>query len=380
MVTPLKKRRLANYKEDQENAINEQEETIEPAESPLKAVPNGLKKQILQNLVLEAVLDKAMEDIYNTPTTSATSTTTASATVSTSSEAQDPVPETPAPQTEVKNEVKNEVKSEAVPTIASPIKSNQSSPEAPQPKVLKSLPEPNSAFKSFFTSNVSLEALEAEIAASKKQRESTLISVTEEIKSIKPDESAEVKHEVADEGHANVTSSPTKVEAEESSSTSETKESVIISIEEEKAIAAVQAKIEAAIASTITPKSEVKVPKTETITTSEVKSEDPMPSSSEATPSPVAAPPQVVAAPPLEEPKPKAKKRVSLADYKSLRKVNNSNNSSTCTTPVEATPPPSMISTSLPPLPAPPTRKPVIETAPAGKYWHLSSYWLKQES
>ena len=49
MVTPLKKRRLANYKEDQENAINEQEETIEPAESPLKAVPNGLKKQILQN-------------------------------------------------------------------------------------------------------------------------------------------------------------------------------------------------------------------------------------------------------------------------------------------------------------------------------------------
>ena len=32
-------------------------------------------------------------------------------------------------------------------------------------------PEPNSAFKSFFNSNVSLEALEAEIAASKKQRE-----------------------------------------------------------------------------------------------------------------------------------------------------------------------------------------------------------------
>ena len=35
-------------------------------------------------------------------------------------------------------------------------------------------PEPNSAFKSFFNSNVSLEALEAEIAASKKQREAVI--------------------------------------------------------------------------------------------------------------------------------------------------------------------------------------------------------------
>ena len=41
------------------------------------------------------------------------------------------------------------------------------------------LVEPNSAFKSFFNSNVSLEALEAEIAASKKQREA--IEVKEEV-------------------------------------------------------------------------------------------------------------------------------------------------------------------------------------------------------
>ena len=43
-------------------------------------------------------------------------------------------------------------------------------------------PEPNSAFKSFFNSNVSLEALEAEIAASKKQREAVIeIKAEEEI-------------------------------------------------------------------------------------------------------------------------------------------------------------------------------------------------------
>merc|ERR1712038_248658 len=66
--------------------------------------------------------------------------------------------------------------------------------------------------------------------------------------------------------------------------------------------------------------------------------------------------------PPVSETKPKAKKRVSLADYKSLRKVNNSNNSSTCSTPpVEATPTPPLssvagggcatTSSSLPPVP-----------------------------
>merc|ERR1719412_3156155 len=50
--------------------------------------------------------------------------------------------------------------------------------------------------------------------------------------------------------------------------------------------------------------------------------------------------------------KPKVKKRLSLADYKSLRKASNSNNSSTCSTPVEVTPS-TLTATSLPPLPAP---------------------------
>lgn len=51
-----------------------------------------------------------------------------------------------------------------------------------KPAVVVKAPEPNSAFKSFFNSNVSLEALEAEIAASKKQREAVIeVKVEEEL-------------------------------------------------------------------------------------------------------------------------------------------------------------------------------------------------------
>ena len=73
-VTPLKKRRLANYKEDTENEEKFLENLggdspVKDASGHVKHVPNGLKKQILQNLVLEAVLDKAMEDMLATPAT-----------------------------------------------------------------------------------------------------------------------------------------------------------------------------------------------------------------------------------------------------------------------------------------------------------------------
>ena len=73
MVTPLKKRRLANYKEDTENEEQLMENIVSVAgdsvanANAVKHVPNGLKKQILQNLVLEAVLDKAMEDMLAAP-------------------------------------------------------------------------------------------------------------------------------------------------------------------------------------------------------------------------------------------------------------------------------------------------------------------------
>lgn len=57
-VAPLKKRRLASYKDDQDNS----------------KLPNGLKKKFFSNLVLEAVLDRAHEDMCGTNRSSAVST------------------------------------------------------------------------------------------------------------------------------------------------------------------------------------------------------------------------------------------------------------------------------------------------------------------
>lgn len=135
-VTPLKKRRLANYKEDQE-----QDEADEAEVANMK-VPNGLKKKLLQNLVLEAVLDRAMEDMLATPTATATTTTT----------------------TETKSEV--QVQPEVTPRNNPADVKTSSSAET----TIKT-PEPSSVFKSFFKSNVSIEALEAELEATKRQRE-----------------------------------------------------------------------------------------------------------------------------------------------------------------------------------------------------------------
>jgi len=71
--TPLKKRRLATYNEMEEqtkvdvgdsnpmNSINNLD-LSPPVNDKLKSLPNGLKKRLISNLVLEAVLDKAMED------------------------------------------------------------------------------------------------------------------------------------------------------------------------------------------------------------------------------------------------------------------------------------------------------------------------------
>merc|ERR1719150_709100 len=172
MVTPLKKRRLANYKEDTENeeqlmdslAVGDTSPPVKGSNavhgSPSRHVPNGLKKQILQNLVLEAVLDKAMEDMLSEPTALPESSDEAKA-------GDESKEEPEAEMMEEEPEVKPEPEPEVDTTNKSP--------------VVKA-PEPNSAFKSFFNSNVSLEALEAEIAASKKQREAVIeVKVEEEI-------------------------------------------------------------------------------------------------------------------------------------------------------------------------------------------------------
>jgi hypothetical protein len=51
-VTPLKKRRLASYKDDQDHNSDSS-----------SRMPNGLKNKLMSNLVLEAVLDRALEDM-----------------------------------------------------------------------------------------------------------------------------------------------------------------------------------------------------------------------------------------------------------------------------------------------------------------------------
>jgi len=68
--TPLKKRRLATYNETEEQMRVEVGDNINtnnlnlssPVNEKLKSLPNGLKKRLISNLVLEAVLDRAMED------------------------------------------------------------------------------------------------------------------------------------------------------------------------------------------------------------------------------------------------------------------------------------------------------------------------------
>lgn len=269
MVTPLKKRRLANYKEDQE------QEHPEDQMDNVK-VPNGLKKQILQNLVVEAVLNKAMEDMLATP---AASTVAAS---------------------EVKPEVKEEVKA----------------------------PEPNSAFKSFFNTNVALEALEAEIAASKKQREE------EHAQTFSPPPNDEVKQESVE---MEVGGQTENVSADESaiSACTPLDDSALPNKTEE------QTKAEKINETVI---KEEEQPQLEEV-------EEPVGvtlAASSATPPPT---PQLA----VMEAKPKAKKRVSLADYKSLRRVSSSN--STPSTPVVEATPPTLLSTavSLPPVPLPAT-------------------------
>ena len=62
--TPLKKRRLAEYTNDASEDVvsNNVDETDSSVSDKIKSLPNGLKKRLMHNLVLEAVLDKAMED------------------------------------------------------------------------------------------------------------------------------------------------------------------------------------------------------------------------------------------------------------------------------------------------------------------------------
>ena len=310
MVTPLKKRRLANYKEDQE--LQENEELVK--------VPNGLKKQILQNLVLEAVLDKAMEDMLATDGTETNSDkketkvdfSEAEETEIVTSNTDDDKADEQAEvkDVEMKEDVKVEeeeepedIKDEPLETKTEKDETELRSPEkevkiekSPLKKdklaIPSSLLEPNSAFKSFFNSNVSLEALEAEIAASQKQRESVGLQSpsndalfspvpTTSSTNLSENESSEDKVEVKMED------SEDNPEIEHLDSKEELKEEPEVDI---------------------TQKIEEKLVKEEEAEKSESEIEKPIVDTPEAKP----------------ETKPKTKKRVSLADYKSLRRTSSS--------------------------------------------------------
>ena len=305
-VHPLKKRRLANYKEDQEQENEEMETNIK--------VPNGLKKQILQNLVLEAVLDKAMEDMLSSPSNTITE------------EKKD-------------SPFKSEDKKEAIEPIVDSKSIQSPKPVMPPASTTTAAasikaPEPNSAFKSFFKTNVSLEELEAEIAATRKQRESTVVNLksTEEAQfSPIPSFKAETEPtEVQDD----IIKSPTIEVKTMAQASTLIETSSIESIKEDA-------------------KNEVKVEKENKDAiindvaqdTASVPKVEPMETTAAVIPATV------------EETKPKTKKRFSLADYKSLRRVSSSNPPSTPSTPSvsESSSAPSFPTTmpTLPPVPLP---------------------------
>ena len=407
MVTPLKKRRLANYKEDQELiGANESAEEMHlessSETSPMKHVPNGLKKQILQNLVLEAVLDKAMEDMLSTP--AATTTTNEN----------NAAVELPVPVLVKKEDSKADHDDDHHDHVNPEVKTEDFKEENINSTTTKTTspikaPEPNSAFKSFFNSNVSLEALEAEIAATRKQREGSASSITSPqnnfvisrenniattdsivnkqlsfnhptmalaaasttMETITTKLALEVKNEqservqVGDLLHASgqhintldLTSSAhassilleQQQNAVSKVAPSEVKKpSVIINNPEQhqQAIMPTSMPMELIANSFITKSEIAPISKLESWKMMENEKTEPIflghhhqNKNTEVFIKNEVHQPTSTTAPPISETKPKAKKRVSLADYKSLRKVNNSNNSSTCSTPVEATPP-----------------------------------------
>ncbi|XP_040573579.1 uncharacterized protein [Lepeophtheirus salmonis] len=234
-VTPLKKRRLANYKEESQACVGNEEPELTPSHVPSSSfdvtssqnitkenlsseeskVPSALKKKLLQNLVLEAVLDSAMEDMLINVTSEDLSQDSVSKVKEEEEDKEEilqsnekvlstmlDVKLSPSDQKSM-DEIKPSIKEEEI----NDIKHNKSTEsEDPSPSTLNldikvepdsnrdvdeadsfaqnnkddqaaliKTPEPSSAFKSFFKSNVSIEDLEAELEETKRQRESSIL-------------------------------------------------------------------------------------------------------------------------------------------------------------------------------------------------------------
>jgi hypothetical protein len=124
--------------------------------------PSSLKKKLLNNMVLEAVLDKAMEDILGGSSSSSSLTTT----VSTSSLETAIIPKESKviiPEEEMKPVVEE----------PKPVRLSESLSEMGERELSCAVktPEPSSVFRSYFKSDVSLEELEAQLEATKRQRD-----------------------------------------------------------------------------------------------------------------------------------------------------------------------------------------------------------------
>ncbi len=183
-VTPLKKRRLANFTDDVEHQDENESpgiggsagaiEATSPGEaaSPTSQQPGGLKKKLLHNMVLEAVLDKAMEDMLGGGR--AASKDEADDEVGEEMEAKEGyVEERPPLARTVEEEAFSSPveKDDSVETDAAATspESAPASSEATAPEI--KTPEPSSVFKSYFKSTVSIEELEKQIEATKKERQ-----------------------------------------------------------------------------------------------------------------------------------------------------------------------------------------------------------------
>ena len=244
-VTPLKKRRIQSYKDEQKfleeeaNASSEEgllhqskagtdstdfvskiSTSYNSYSEDVKIIPNGIKKKLLHNLVLEAVLDRAMEDMLNVrPKTEANEENTELEISRAPAEGVDaekdrhvPAEKAENDNTDYKNQCSNHVKevkmeedisteerlglnvqdhteedmktNEVEATIEPKATMNQglSNDDNPItiPSVLQtnvsssSIPEPSSVFKSFFKPSISIEALEAQIEENKRLREAEL--------------------------------------------------------------------------------------------------------------------------------------------------------------------------------------------------------------
>lgn len=331
-VTPLKKRRLENYKNDmEEDAVAAA--SSNKVEEPVKLAPGNLKKKLLQNMALEAMeeeialkeepeevkeeetkkeeIEEVKEEVKLPKKRSKAPETKPE--VEVKEEKEEPKPEEPKIEKEQREEEVVEKKPatrKSKRTASSTAKTNAGlsspppTPSSPSAATIKT-PEPSLVFKSFFKPSVSLEELEAQIEASKRQRqasESKDMWVTTQ----SPSTSTKVEN-VSKEPKVGEKAEPVPEEKPEEKKTEEKKV-----VPETKPVERAPETKEPEKVELTTPVKEAK----------EVPAAKESPAKEESSVEAPAAAAKAPATPETPQPsKPKEKRRVSLADYKRRRKI-----------------------------------------------------------